>query len=481
MKIRPYLPAFLLALAMPTWVAAQDEEGALEETTEEVAAAPIIEGRPWYLSLMGSYFKASEHRATDDGFGGTFAIGKRMTDGLNLELTGFFFGASPEVGNGDDLKLSGVGATAMIFPSSTYPGLYALLSVGPGAAENQPGLIPNYKTTYFDSGIGYLYPLALPFAPKALLRAEARYHMDAHNRENAGVVQPRDNSEFYDGVFNFGFLFPIGTPAAAAPVEEAPAEEAPAGPADADNDGVPDESDQCPDTPAGAVVDEKGCEADADGDGVPDRLDTCPDTAAGTAVGADGCALDTDGDGVPDAIDECPNTPAGAKVLANGCALKDDCRTPRAGEQVDENGCAVDKAFILKGVNFEFDSDRLTDEAKLVLNEVAQTLLAYPDIKVEIAGHTDGLGSDAYNLSLSERRAISVKNYLTGQNVEAGRMTPNGYGETQPIDSNESEEGQSRNRRVELRVIEEDGGNTGLAAPVEPAPESAPAEGEVAP
>lgn len=230
-------------------------------------------------------------------------------------------------------------------------------------------------------------------------------------------------------------------------------------PLDADGDGILDKNDKCLGTPPGVAVGPDGCPPDADGDGVPDYLDKCPNTEAGMKVGPDGCALDSDGDGIPDYMDECPRSPAGAKVLANGCALKGDCRTPRAGEQVDVNGCAVDKAFILKGVNFEFDSDRLTPEAKIILNQVAETLAAYPDINTEIAGHTDYLGTDAYNLGLSERRSISVKNYLSGRGVNAARMTPTGYGKSQPIDPGQTEEARALNRRVELRVLEEEAAN----------------------
>ncbi len=256
-------------------------------------------------------------------------------------------------------------------------------------------------------------------------------------------------------------------------------------PLDADGDGVPDHLDQCPDTPAGVKVDARGCPLDSDGDGVPDYLDKCPgtprgvivtadgcpaadqdgdgipdindkcpNTPPGIPVGPDGCPLDSDGDGIPDYLDECPKTPPGAKVLPNGCALTGDCRKPRPGEQVDANGCAVDKNFILKGVKFEFDSDRLTPAAKDILNEVASTLEAYPDVSVELEGHTDDLGSDTYNLGLSERRSNAVKTYLAGRGVTAKRMTPVGYGESRPIDSNETEAGRENNRRVELKVVE---------------------------
>ncbi|HEY0974353.1 MAG TPA: OmpA family protein, partial [Solimonas sp.] len=226
-------------------------------------------------------------------------------------------------------------------------------------------------------------------------------------------------------------------------------------PLDSDGDGVPDYLDKCPNTPRGVIVTPDGCPAaDQDGDGIPDYLDKCPGTPPGVPVGADGCPLDSDGDGIPDYLDECPNSPPGAKVLPNGCALEGDCRKPRPGEQVDANGCALDKNFVLRGVKFEFDSDRLTEPAKTILNEVAGTLQAYPNIDVELEGHTDDVGSDSYNLGLSERRANAVKTYLVGRGIGAGRMTPVGYGESRPIDTNATEAGREENRRVELKVVD---------------------------
>ena len=256
-------------------------------------------------------------------------------------------------------------------------------------------------------------------------------------------------------------------------------------PFDSDNDGIPDHLDQCPGTPANVKVDGKGCPLDSDGDGVPDYLDKCPETASGSAVnaqgcaitdsdgdgipdhldkcpnsdpsikvGPDGCPLDSDGDGIPDHLDECPNTPAGLKVLPNGCALVGDCRRPRPGEAVDAKGCALDQRFVLRGVKFEFDSDRLTKPAEKILDDVADTLAAYPDVTVEVQGHTDSLGTDAYNLGLSERRSIAVQRYLGGRGVTTGRLRPVGYGESAPIASNDNAEGQEENRRVEFKVID---------------------------
>jgi OmpA-OmpF porin, OOP family len=435
MKYRSgWLALLMMAMAAAVMPAhAQDEE---EETDNRA-----LKGRPPYVSLMGSYSFADKDRGTRDGLGAQIAVGKKVTRGMTLEFTGFLNNFNPEVGFDPAFELKGVGLGAMIFPWNNSPNLYALLSVAHGTGENLPGAIPNYRTTVFDSGLGYL----LPITPRIILRTEARYRMDAHNRKQAGVqTPPQNNKHFYDGVFNIGLLFPLGVPAK--PEEPAVM--------DSDGDGVPDDVDECPGTPPGAIVDARGCELDSDSDGVPDRIDQCPDTPIGQAVDEVGCPLnnDGDGDGVLDDVDECPNTPPGAKVLANGCSLVDDCRTPGPGEQVDANGCAI--GFVLKGVKFEFNADRLTSRAQEILDQVAETLLAYPDVRVEIGGHTDSLGRDSYNLALSERRARSARQYLIGRGVDAGRMTAVGYGEARPIADNDTPEGQEENRRVELKVLE---------------------------
>src|SRR6185369_14639142 len=130
-------------------------------------------------------------------------------------------------------------------------------------------------------------------------------------------------------------------------------------------------------------VDGTGCPTDTDRDGVCNGVDKCPDTTAGCPVDATGCAQDADGDGVCDGLDKCPGTPSGHKVDAKGC-------------EVLPEGAPLK----LEGVNFEHDSAKLTADSSVELDAVAASLLASSGIRIEIAGHTDSSGSDAYNLAL---------------------------------------------------------------------------------
>ncbi len=206
-----------------------------------------------------------------------------------------------------------------------------------------------------------------------------------------------------------------------------------AAPIDSDDDGVPDAIDQCPNTPAGAKVDARGCELDSDHDGVVDRLDQCPDTVAGAKVDARGCELDSDGDGIVDRLDQCPNTPAGVRVDATGCPLP--------------------KTLKLEGVRFDNDSDVLRHESDVILDEATATLKRYPEFKVEVAGYTDSRGGSAHNLDLSSRRAKAVMDYFIAHGIAADRLSAKGYGEANPVANNYLEEGRMKNRRVDLRPL----------------------------
>ena len=148
---------------------------------------------------------------------------------------------------------------------------------------------------------------------------------------------------------------------------------------------------------------------------------------------------DSDGDGVNDCNDKCPNSPA--------------------GQTVGPDGCPVPVTIDLRGVNFDFDKSKLRPDAVEILNQAIEVLRKYPELKVEVAGHTDSVGTDAYNQKLSERRAKAVYDYLTKNGIDAGRLVgPHGYGESRPIapntnpDGSDNPEGRAKNRRTELNV-----------------------------
>ena len=165
-----------------------------------------------------------------------------------------------------------------------------------------------------------------------------------------------------------------------------------------------------------------------------------PTAPVAPAPVAPSCAdMDSDGDGVNDCDDKCPGS--------------------QAGQTIGPDGCPVPVSIDLKGVNFDFDKSTLRPDAVSILNEAIEILKRYPELKVEVAGHTDSKGTDAYNQALSERRATAVYDYLTGNGIDASRLVgPNGYGESRPIapntndDGSDNPEGRARNRRTELNV-----------------------------
>jgi OmpA-OmpF porin, OOP family len=238
-------------------------------------------------------------------------------------------------------------------------------------------------------------------------------------------------------------------------------------PIDSDNDGVPDYLDKCPKTPSGVAVDEAGCPLDADGDGVPDYLDKCPNTPKGAPVNERGCP-DSDGDGVFDDIDECPDTPKGAPVDAKGCPKDtdgdgvpdylDECPNTPKGTEVDSKGCpkvdtVVTEITLSGDTNFEFNKSTLLPSAYDQLNPLAESMKKNPKTRWRIEGHTDGIGSDSYNMELSRQRAESVANYLVQQGVERNRLEIVPLGKSQPKATNDTQEGRAMNRRVEIKLI----------------------------
>ena len=172
---------------------------------------------------------------------------------------------------------------------------------------------------------------------------------------------------------------------------------------------------------------------------------------------ADGCPEpDNDSDLILDQADACPRRDGETAVQTAEVynTVKDDDGCPDRGPVVETDT----HIEILESIHFEFNSDVIKKDSYPILRAVAKTMVLNPEIKlVEVQGHTDERGSDAYNLDLSTRRAASVMRFLAGEKVESDRLSSQGYGETIPLDHHHNEKAWAKNRRVEFVIVKRDG------------------------
>jgi outer membrane protein OmpA-like peptidoglycan-associated protein len=253
----------------------------------------------------------------------------------------------------------------------------------------------------------------------------------------------------------------------------------PPGPGDKDGDGILDNVDKCPSDPEDkdGFEDDDGCpETDNDKDGIADTADKCPSDPEDKDgfEDEDGCPeTDNDKDGIADTADKCPSDPEDKDGFEDedGCPETDNDKDGIADTAdkcplepgVPPDGCPkkydlvviTETKIELKQTVF-FATNRATIKPKsfALLNDVAQAMQDNPKIKVEIQGHTDSQGKDAKNLKLSQKRAESVRTYLTKKGVTGDRMIPKGYGENVPIADNRTSQGRAQNRRVEFVITE---------------------------
>lgn len=383
-----------------------------------------------YFSPLVIFIDDDPLRGVDDDFGGQLGLGAALHRNWNLEA----FAQAARLDGPMEQDQFGVGVDLQLVMNRDgrfSPYLFA----GLGYMETDRAGFSREDGGMYSAGAGFLADIF--GSSDVALRAEYRHRVDDALSPSLG-----------DNIFSLGLQIPFGAQQARF--------------VDSDNDGVEDAMDRCANTPIGTPVDEYGCELDSDRDGIADSLDECPNTRGGARVNARGCEPDDDGDGVPDALDNCPGTVRGAEVDASGCELDSDgdgvvdrldrCPDTAAGVQVDVAGCEIEEEISLPGVNFESNSDRLLAGAEQVLDDAAATLVKNPTINVEVAGHTDSDGTAAYNESLSERRARTVRDYLATRGVDMNRMTVRGYGEAEPIADNSTAAGKAQNRRVVLRI-----------------------------
>jgi OOP family OmpA-OmpF porin len=365
-----------LGTALPVTAHAQDQDQAVDK---------------WYVTplLYGTW--PSDRKRVDDDWSYGLAAGRNFGERFALELgyvTGDFDGA-PGTGNLslDSYSLDGLlhfSRASKVHPYLTS-GIVMIDGSRPSAAQTGSGW-------GVQAGLGVMSNLWTNGARTQVVtwRAEVKNRWLLRGE----LDNDEGHSDLLAGLglqFHFGKALPMAAPL----VEEAAPEPAPL---DSDGDGVIDPNDKCPDTPAGAKVDENGCELDGDKDGVVDRLDACPDTAPGTRVGKFGCDCD-----------------------------------------------------VTVRLTFAVDSATLTEQDKKILDEAAANLKRLNWITGVAEGHTDSTGSEAHNQRLSERRAAAVMEYLNAQGIGDARMTSVGFGESKPIADNATREGRAENRRVVLR------------------------------
>ncbi len=231
---------------------------------------------------------------------------------------------------------------------------------------------------------------------------------------------------------------------------------------DADGDGVPDETDACPNAKGLAAL--KGC-PDSDGDGLTDKDDNCPSEKGLSKY--KGCPVpDTDKDGINDENDNCKDVAGPARY--QGCPIPD---TDNDGINDEEDkckdvagvasnmGCPVIEVAVIEKINkaaanifFAPGSNKLLAKSNTALNNVVTLLKANPDYKVDINGYTDNKGNADKNRELSEARANAVSDYLVKNGIDASRLSAAGFGDENPIADNKTAAGRAKNRRVEMKV-----------------------------
>jgi outer membrane beta-barrel protein len=399
-----------------------------------------------------------------------------------------------------DAYMTALGPNEPVDAEFTHMALDLNLNLMPRSTVN-PYLLGGYSSHKIDidssgTGIDETYGgfnvgagLKIHFSPRVALRLEARDMIFTFKDEEEELGAPNESQ--HNLAYTGGLMFSLGGSAETV---------------DTDNDGVGDDKDECPNTPAGCLVDSRGCPLDADGDGVCDGLDQCPNTPAGCTVDARGCPVDSDSDGVCDGVDQCPNTPAGCAVDAQGCPAdadkdgvcdsQDQCANTPAGCRVDEKGCPVDSdndgvcdgldqcpntpagarvdkdgcpieiserevellekgSITARDIYFDTAKSTIKPESEKTLTDLCTIFQQWPTLQIEIGGHADARGADDYNMRLSEERAAAVLEWFRANcpNANLTNYTSKGYGETAPVASNKTARGMTLNRRVEFKVM----------------------------
>jgi len=350
----------------------------------------------WYVTPNVSFVKPDSDKDTNSSLAAGLAFGKFITESISVDLE--IDKTTMDFTNGGELSQTAIGLMGRYHFAESM-GLRPYVGLGFGALRHGDSRTDhNIRVQDATEAMGtFAAGISKEISDRVKLRTEVRYRIENSNDLNS------HEDALGDFMFNAGLNIAFG-----------------------------EYSKQSTET----TLVEKGPQMDSDHDGVSDANDRCPNTPAGTRVDATGCALVVDGDddrdGVLNSRDACPNS--------------------RAGAVVGSDGCEVQVVIELQGVHFDTNKSTLKSESIAILNAAVKTLGEHGKIMVEVAGHTDSRASDSYNQALSERRAKVVFEYLVAHGIDASRMTWKGYGESQPIATNDTSEGRAQNRRTELIV-----------------------------
>jgi len=408
---------------------------------------PNGDGSPFGEGFGDEYFNAGDHWNVLPSLS-TITVARNITDALNFGVTG----SINKIENYGDQEVSdwsyyGIDGTfkygflqhSVFNPFIGVGGGYTWVDdIGAGTVNGSLGF-----NIWFTENIGLTIESAYKHAFED--------YLSSHFQHTAGIaIKFGGKDADQDGVYDkddacpdvFGLAIFNGCP-------------------DTDGDGIEDSKDSCPNEAGTAEF--NGC-PDTDGDGVADPEDKCP-TVAGLAA-LNGCP-DADGDGVADPDDECPNTAGPAEnkgcpwadTDGDGVPDKDDKCVDQPGT-VANDGCpelseAVQKSLneYAKTILFDTGKSSIKSHSAEVLENITAIIKEYPNAKFNVEGHTDSSGSDSLNMKLSESRAAAVKDYLVEKGIESSRLFSKGYGEEKPIDTNKTRAGRANNRRVEINLI----------------------------
>ena len=343
-----------------------------------------------YLSVDYEHVVRDNDRHSLDGNGVSLGYGMPLSRKLGLEASAFYNTYGSDTGHPGDWRDYGVKLDGLFFPFRSR-GFTPYLGLGLGGIRSQEKTTNSSSNAPFvDAGAGFFKYFSIASQDFAV-RGDVRYRWFDSKLEAIGI------RELGEPVVRVGLVMPFGaSPQVATP--PAPAvTPAPAPPSE-------------PSPPPAAPVAPVAPVAEA--------------------------PKDTDGDGVTDDQDACPNTPAGTKVESHGCPIEEKLRQ-------------------FESVHFDFDKSNLSKESQTSLDSTAAAIAEMAKkspVKVEVGGHTDNVGSDGYNNALSERRAKIVSKYLSKHGVDAKSITTNAYGESAPVETNDTAEGRAANRRSEIKA-----------------------------